>query len=92
MYTRIEEITHDLKSGVVKFEFEKSNGDHRVMYGSLHPAFLPERKPADPTKVPRAKSKNEDLVTVFDVESDAWRSFNFKGLVSGEILWIEDAI
>lgn len=71
MWTK-EELRKVLKKEPVNVVFEKVNGDIRDMYCTLNPNLLPEEKePSSKTKKP----ENENVLSVWDLEKKAWRSF-----------------
>ena len=62
-----------LKAGKVEFSYTKKDGSHRPATGTTNSAFFQyERKTDRPT--PRT------LVTYFDVEANAFRSFHAKNI------------
>jgi len=71
-------MLEDLRRGVVIVDFQKDDGTNREMVCTLDPNELPpESKPkgtGKPTKV------NADLIKVWDLEKEGWRSFNLSSL------------
>jgi hypothetical protein len=66
-------ILEDLRSNVCEVTFTKANGSERTMICTLIPDFLPFE---DTDRQDFIKSTQpDDLVTVWDIETDAWRSF-----------------
>lgn len=65
------DILESLRKNICEVTFTKANGDERTMICTLIPDFLPEKEFALATDVKRPT----DLVTVWDIEEDAWRSF-----------------
>ncbi|MBS5979988.1 MAG: DUF2693 domain-containing protein [Dysgonomonas mossii] len=65
-----------LSKGIVKFYFQKVNGEIREAWGTLCDKYLPETKGDDNRK------KNEFTQVYFDTERDSWRSFKKANLVS----------
>lgn len=63
-----EEIKQKMREGVVFVSFKKANGEIREMQCTLADYLLPE------TAGTRANT-NDDIVVVFDIEKEAWRSF-----------------
>ena len=67
-----------LHVGLVDLEFEKADGSIRLMTATLNQKYLP---PLDELKLNVANDSeekrmvNENIVTCFDVEKQAWRSF-----------------
>lgn len=66
-----------LKTDVVTVTFEKKDGTERVMKCTLNPTMLPTTVVTE-EKSPR--TKNENVVSVFDVENNGWRSFTLRSV------------
>lgn len=64
-----------LSKGIVKFYFQKVNGELREAWGTLSDKYLPETKEGDNRK------KNEFTQVYFDTEKQAFRSFKKLNLV-----------
>ena len=76
----IEELRKLLKTDLVTVTFTKKNGDKRVMLCTLIPSYLPGGEAGgSSTSVP-----SDSIVTVWDLEQDAWRSFKFDTINSIE--------
>lgn len=63
-----------LKNGVVKFYYQKLNGEVRTAWGTLKEALIPETKGTE-------RKKNESLITYYDNEKAAFRSFKVANLI-----------
>lgn len=63
-----------LKKGVVKFYYQKLNGEIRTAWGTLKDSLIPEMKGTE-------RKKNESLVTYYDKEKSAFRSFKIANLI-----------
>ena len=63
-----------LKNGIVKFMYTKLNGEVRTAWGTLKDGLIPETKGTE-------RKKNESLVTYYDNEKQAYRSFKIANLV-----------
>ena len=74
LYENIREFLH---SEIIEVSFTKKNGDNRVMKCTLMSDQFPEElkteKKVDFNEL--LKEENKDVMTVFDVESQGWRSF-----------------
>lgn len=68
-----------LHSNVVEVVFTKVNGEKRVMKCTLQESFLPEQKGDTERK------KNENVLAVYDIDSNDWRSFRFDSVISYNI-------
>lgn len=76
----IEELRKLLTSDIVTVTFTKKDGSNREMICTTIPDFLP---------MPEAITGNfatpsQDVVTVWDLEQSAWRSFRFDSVKSIE--------
>lgn len=80
--SKLNELLHE---GVVVVEFTKVNGEYRKMEATLKADVLPEVVVKEETKEATRK-KNEDALSVWDVNAEGWRSFRFDKLqtVNGE--------
>lgn len=68
-----------LKSKIVEIKFNKKDGNLRTMLCSLKQEFLPK---ADPSKTKTAKkTPNPDVLAVWDLEREAYRSFRLNSVI-----------
>jgi hypothetical protein len=65
-------IVDVLKSNVVMVSFTKANGEQRDMSCTLMPSKLPA---IDLKEDKKPRKENLDVIRVFDLEKQAWRSF-----------------
>lgn len=67
-----------LQNDVVEVNFTKNDGSERKMLCTLSPDRIPEEK------MPKnsGKAKNDDVISVFDVEKSDWRSFRVDSIRS----------
>jgi tRNA A37 threonylcarbamoyladenosine dehydratase len=73
----ISNIQDTLKTNIVNISFTKVDGTARTMKATLKPEMLPETK---------GNGKiNDDVVTVFSIEDQGWRSFRKDSFISAEI-------
>lgn len=68
-----------LRDGVVEVKFIKADGSKRVMRGTLSQTiipeeFIPKAKPVEDGKPAEVKPENPELVRLFDIEAQGWRS------------------
>ena len=66
-----------LKTNTVTVSFTKQDGTERIMKCTLDPSILPK---VELTEEKKPRKTNENVVPVFDVESNAWRSFTLKSV------------
>ena len=67
-----EEVVAGLKSAVAMVTFEKADGTERTMRCTLVESFLPK---ANKKSVKKAKEKNDEVISAFDLDKGEWRSF-----------------
>ena len=77
MFTKAN-IIESLKANVAEVRFTKSDGTVRLMKCTLREDLIvPYVKKTD-----RVKEANTDVVPVFDVEKNEWRSFKVDSVLS----------
>lgn len=77
MFTK-NNIMEFLKANVAEVRFTKSDGTERVMKCTLKEDLVV----AYNKKTDRTKEANNDIVPVFDVEKNEWRSFRVDSVQS----------
>ena len=70
-----------LRSGNVEVIFTKVDGTERVMRCTLQPEYLPESIEKEGIKV-----KNVDVTSVWDLDSNGWRSFRNESVKEFKII------
>lgn len=70
-----ESITETLRKGVVDIQFVKKDGSLREMRCTLNDKYLPEAKGEG------KKPENPDVLAVWDLDNNGWRSFIVKQVV-----------
>jgi hypothetical protein len=73
-----ENINALLKEAVISVKFKKVDGTERLMRCTL----LADRIVAHEKTTDREKKINEDVISVWDVEKDAWRSFRYDSVIA----------
>lgn len=68
-------IVAALKEGVCVVNFTKQSGEDRVMQCTLKEDLLPPAEKTDPLSQKKVRSVTEEVVVVWDVEKEGWRSF-----------------
>jgi hypothetical protein len=67
-----------LQSGIVNVKFTKTDGSERDMKCTLMEHIVrPHEKKTD-----REKKINDNILSVWDVEKDSWRSFRYDSIIS----------
>lgn len=83
------EIINQLRSDVVEVTFTKVNGEQRVMPCTLLSEFIPEAdrpKTATVDDSVEAKPVNENTVSAFAIDKQAWRSFRVANVTSIQVI------
>lgn len=70
-----------LKDNILDIVFTKTDGSERAMKCTLKEDYLVKEE----KKTERVKKPNDDVISVWDVEMNAWRSFKFSKLISADI-------
>ena len=71
-------ILHLLESGIVNVKFTKTDGTEREMKCTLMEHMVkPHEKKTD-----REKKANNNIIAVWDVDKEAWRSFRMDSIIS----------
>ena len=70
-----QDCINELKRGIFEVTFTKINGDKRVMECTLHRKVLPQATKKDPLTETKVRELNEEVVSVWDVNAQGWRSF-----------------
>jgi len=73
-----ESVRAELTKGSALITFKKANGELRVLECTLAEYILPE--------VVNPSSLSDEAMTVFDLESNQWRSFRFDTVTEVEFL------
>ena len=65
-------LVEQLSNNIAWIEFTKKDGSNRKMKCTLRADLLPKREVKEDST---PKPINEEIISVFDLEKDAWRSF-----------------
>ena len=80
-YTK-ESIRSQLQHNVMKVEFTKTDGNVREMLCTLQESFTwPYEKKTD-----KVKPENNDVIAVWDIEKQSWRSFRIDSILSAVVV------
>lgn len=79
----IEQVQQSLKTSILNIEFNKINGENRKIRATLMESYLPTLSQSEEEKSHRVPNPN--LVTVWSIDDNGWRSFLKENLVSAEI-------
>lgn len=73
-----EKLKEILKQNVVSISFKKVDGSDRKMLCSLKDDLVPAREAKEPSE--KKKAENENVLPVWDLEKNAFRSFRIDSL------------
>ena len=73
-----EKLKQLLQKNVLEIKFKKIDGSERIMNCSLKQEIIPISENKTPKKV---KPENENVLAVWDLEKDAFRSFRVDSLI-----------
>lgn len=82
-----EEMTRDymmtrLQQSECRVIFKKTNGEERDMICTLQPNIIPDAKKEDPLSQKKVRSINEEVIPVWDINAEGWRSFRVDRVIS----------
>lgn len=79
-----EQLMENLNNGEVVVTFTKKDGSERVMRCTRASDSIPEEKrPILKTdSVDKSISSNIDLITVWDLDREGWRSFDYRKILN----------
>jgi hypothetical protein len=75
-----EQVLAQLKQGICEITFNKVNGERRVMPCTLREDLLPAPPKEATSRTP--KDKESDVISVWCVDKEAWRSFKLSNFIS----------
>ena len=82
-YTK-EEIRNYLRGGIMQVQFTKVDGTARTMLCTLNEQYIPEEKMPSATVDISEVVYDENVMRVFDIQADGWRSFRVASVYSVE--------
>ena len=71
-------LNHMLHSGIVNVKFTKTDGSERDMRCTLVDNMVKTHE----KKTDREKKINENIISVWDVDKEGWRSFRYDSIIS----------
>ena len=78
------EMIKELQTGTKVVTFTKVNGEQRVMTCTLDPSIIPVATKEDPLSQKKVRSVSDEVLPVWDVNANGWRSFRIDSVVSFE--------
>lgn len=73
------ELKETLSNGIITVAFDKRDGSRREMRCTLKPDLLPPQLLQE-NETPR--KENLDVLSVWDIEANGWRSFRLDSIIS----------
>lgn len=70
-----EELINKLKENICVVSFKKKDGTNRNMKCTLKENVVPKATKEDPLSQKKIRALNEEVIPVWDVEKEGWRSF-----------------
>lgn len=80
MMYKMEMMTDELQSNICEVEFTKVNGETRVMKCTLDPSIIPPATKKDPLSQKKVRAISEEVLPVWDVNKEQWRSFRLENV------------
>ncbi len=77
-----DELINILKDNVCVVSFKKKDGTNRNMKCTLKENIVPKATKEDPLSQKKIRALNEEVVPVWDVEKEGWRSFRVDSVVT----------
>lgn len=71
-------ILEAARQGIITVRFTKKNGDERTMKCTLLSEYLPQQKDIEEVST----KENSNLLAVWDVEANGWRSFRIDSVIA----------
>ena len=82
MTTNKDTLKDLLKRKIVQIKFKKKDGTERVMKCTLQEDIVPVYE----KKTERVKKANDEVLAVWDLEKDSFRSFKLDSLIDYQII------
>lgn len=79
-----KEVVEVLEKYTALVKFKKLNGDMRSMKCTLVKDMIPSANKEDTMSQKKVRNLNEEVLAVWDVEKQGWRSFRLENVVSIE--------
>lgn len=76
------EMMEQLNAQKCRVIFKKVNGEERDMVCTLREDIVPPATKDDPISQKKVRSVNEEVIPVWDVNAEGWRSFRVDSVIS----------
>lgn len=83
--TKREALVESLKINVMRVVFTKKDGEERIMTCTLSDYIAPEI-PWRGDIIASKKKVNEEVLAVWDIDKDAWRSFRLDSITDLKVI------
>ena len=77
-----EEMIEQLIQRECRVIFKKVSGEERDMMCTLDPNIIPAASAEDPLSQKKFRAVNEEVIPVWDVKAQGWRSFRVDSVIS----------
>jgi len=77
-----EQLLESLQDGIVTVTFTKVNGEQRTMPCTLREDIIPAKPPVTEGADAKTKKKNDNVISAWCIDKNAWRSFRFDSIIS----------
>jgi hypothetical protein len=77
-----DKLKKALHHGLVEVTFTKVNGDTRIMTCTLKEDLFPQQIDIEEHIEKKSKKANPDVLAVYDIKAEGWRSFRWDNLIS----------
>ena len=81
-----DELKIELQKNIVEVTFTKVNGDQRIMECTLQESVLPPATITDAMSQTKVREINEEVLSVWDVNANGWRSFRVANVTNVKVL------
>lgn len=75
-------MIQELQTRVCRVIFKKTNGEERDMMCTLQEGIVPPATKEDPLSQKKVRSISEEVIPVWDVKAQGWRSFRVDSVIS----------
>ena len=76
----MNELREELELGICVIDFFKVDGTRRIMKCTKNQTYIQEHETKYEKKTNRTRPENENLLVVFDVEKNDWRSIRIDSI------------
>jgi hypothetical protein len=76
-----QSLINDLKQHICEVHFTKVNGEQRRMRCTLDPSNIPVAMDPVYMDEQHKKKENEEIIAVWDLEAQGWRSFRVANVI-----------